>query len=144
MEFRRRNDDAAGLVLAEELGVDLVDRAPVLDVGGVDAAEDDVVARHARFLQNAVDVVEREARVVLDVALGDFARVGVDRELSRNVEHPLRDDARGVVALVFSAEGRTNEFHVTLLLAMRPVDGGRKKKCAARHSRATAPIVAAL
>lgn len=139
MEFRRRDDDAAGLVFAEKFGVDLVDRAPVLHVGGVDAAEDDVVARHARFLQNAVDVVEGETRMVFDVALGDFARVGVDRELTRNVEHALRDHARGVVALVFSAEGRTNEFHVTLLLEMRPVDGGRKK-CAARFSHATHPL----
>ena len=41
-------DEAAGLVRAEEFGVDLVDRAPVLALRGEDTAVDDLVAASAR------------------------------------------------------------------------------------------------
>ena len=109
-------DEAAGLVRAEEFGVDLVDRAPVLALRGEDTAVDDLVAAHAGLLEHAVDVAERKARMGADVAPADLARVGIDRELARDVEHALRDDARRVVALVFTLERGLDEFHQSLLV----------------------------
>ena len=98
VQLGHSGDEAAGLVRAEEFGVDLVDRALVLALRGEDTAVDDLVAAHAGLLEHAVDVAERKARMGADVAPADLARVGIDRELARDVEHALRDDARRVVA----------------------------------------------
>ena len=57
MQRRGRDNDAAGLVFAEECGVFLVDRSPVVDVRRVDAAEDDIVGGNACGIKNAFDVV---------------------------------------------------------------------------------------
>ena len=85
MQRRGRDNDAAGLVFAEECGVFLVDRSPVVDVRRVDAAEDDIVGGDACCIKNAFDVVQSQTGVLADVALAEFTRIRINRELAGNV-----------------------------------------------------------
>ena len=104
MQRRGRDNNAAGLVFAEECGVFLVDRSPVVDVRRVDAAEDDVVGGDACGIKHALDVDQSQTGVLADVALADFTRIRINRELAGNVERAVGDDAGAVVTFVFAFE----------------------------------------
>ena len=111
MQRRGRDNDAAGLVFAEECGVFLVDRSPVVDVRRVDAAEDDVVGGDACCIKHTLDVVQSQTGVLADVALADFTRIRINRELAGNVERAVGDDAGAVVTFVFAFEVGSDDLH---------------------------------
>src|ERR1051326_5910865 len=80
----RLHSRAGGLVLAEELVIDLVHVAEITAVAQEHRAFHDV--RHSRTaaFENALDVVQHQPRLVLNVAVYELVRLWIDGPLAGN------------------------------------------------------------
>ena len=91
------DDDAGGLMAAEEGSVDRIDLVPEGDIGNVHAAEDHVFPAAAGGKQDTLDVVQGVLRLLRKIRGHGCAGLMVDRELAGDIERLARDHARDVM-----------------------------------------------
>src|SRR5204863_3739091 len=118
-QVRRLDRRPSGLVIAEVLGVDGVQRLEILEVGDVDGRFEDAVEVASAGAENGGEVLEHAMRLRAEIAFDEIVRGRVEGDLAGGVEDAVVFHRLGVRADGSGRVGCRNDLHRVQVLSAR-------------------------